>query len=105
MTGGDVEVTYNPDDSSTVWIRDKDGVFLSFVLIEKHFCNKTLSEIKMLHTKQSELINQEQEANLQAKIDLYDFIEGVSRGKKAQSPEIKNIRKTRAKERKKHTII
>lgn len=101
LQGGEVEVSYNPDNVSTVWIKDIDGSYIAFGLIDSRFADKTLNEVNNMLSKQKTVIKNEQEANYQAKIDLITYIESVSSGKKSNKTKIKGVRSTRATERRK----
>ena len=89
LQGGEVEVSYNPDNVSTVWIKDIDGSYIAFGLIDSRFADKTLNEVNSMLSKQKTVIKNEQEANYQAKIDLITYIESVSSGKKSNKTKIK----------------
>ena len=101
LQGGEVEVSYNPDNTSTVWIKDDGGSYIAFNLIESRFSDKTLKEVNSMLSRQKLVIKNEQEANYQAKIDLISYIEGVSSGKKTNKTNIKGVRSIRASERRK----
>lgn len=102
LKGGKVEVSYNPDDVSRVWIKNDLGDYVDFLLIEKRFYKKKLSDVDDLLSKQSDLIKTEQEASYQAKIDLLSYIEGVSLKNSPNNIELKDIRKTRAREKRRN---
>ena len=76
MSGGNVTVTYNPDDSSFVWLVDK-GNFIEFELIENRYRSKKFSEIETMQTQKKEIIKSVQENNTQAKINLASHIEAI----------------------------
>ena len=101
LQGGEVEVSYNPDNTSTVWIKDDGGSYIAFNLIESRFSDKTLKEVNSMLSRQKLVIKNEQEANYQAKIDLISYIVGVSSGKKTNKTNIKGVRSIRASERRK----
>ena len=76
LSGGNVTVAYNPDDSSSVWLVDK-GNFIEFELIESRYRSKKFSEIEMMQTQKKEIIKSVQENNTQAKINLASHIEAI----------------------------
>lgn len=102
LKGGEVEVTYNPDDVSFVWIKDNTGTFIAFKLIESRFMEKTVEEVESILSEQKVIIQSEQEKGYQAKIDLLTYLENVVSGKKTKNTEIKGVRKTRAKEKRRN---
>ena len=76
LSGGNVTVTYNPDDSSFVWLVDK-GNFIEFELIESRYRSKKFSEVETMQTQKKEIIKSVQENNTQAKINLASHIEAI----------------------------
>ena len=76
LSGGNVTVAYNPDDSSCVWLVDK-GNFIEFELIESRYRSKKFSEIETMQTQKKEIIKSVQENNMQAKINLASHIEAI----------------------------
>lgn len=76
LSGGEVEVAYNPDDSSFVWLVDK-GNFVEFELIESRYRNKKFSEIEVIQSRKKEVIKSVEGENIQAKINLANHIESI----------------------------
>ena len=76
LSGGEVEVAYNPDDSSFVWLVDK-GNFVEFELIESRYRNKKFSEIEVIQSQKKEVIKSVEGENIQAKINLANHIETI----------------------------
>lgn len=76
LSGGEVEVAYNPDDSSFVWLVDK-GDFVEFELIESRYRNKKFSEIEVIQSRKKEVIKSVEGENIQAKINLANHIESI----------------------------
>lgn len=76
LSGGNVTVTYNPDDSSSVWLVDK-GIFVEFVLIESRYKNKSFSEIEVMQTQKKKIVKSVETNNIQAKINLASHIEAI----------------------------
>ena len=104
LKGGNVTVSYNPDDVSKVWIKD-DGKYVEFYLIETQFKDNTLDEIEEIRDKQNTIIKQAEEENMQAKIYLAGYIETIAQGAvKNNDVYLKNIRITKSKERVKNHI-
>lgn len=104
LKGGNVTVSYNPDDVSKVWIKD-NGKYVEFELIETQFKDNTLDEIEEIRDKQNSIIKQAEEENMQAKIYLAGYIETIAQSAlKHDEVHLKNIRKTKTKERVKNHI-
>lgn len=91
LRGGEVEVTYNPDNVSFVWIKDSAGTFIAFKLIESRFMEKTVEEVESMISEQKAIVQSEKETGYQAKIDLLTYLEGVVSGKKTNNTEIKVV--------------
>ena len=77
LSGGNITVSYDPDNCSKVWIKEKDDSFVEFTLIERRFSNMSLDEIQNIQKQQKQLIQKTAHDQYQAKIDLMDFIETV----------------------------
>lgn len=105
LEGGDVTVSYNPDNCGKVWIKKNDGTFTEFSLIESRYDNMSLSEVKEIQLQQRQLENDAIRENYAAKIELLSFIETVS-AKSSGDVKIKGIRKAkRSAKRKLHRDI
>lgn len=78
LKGGDAIVAYNPDNCNKVWVKEKDGSFVEFSLIEKRFSDMTLNAAQGMQKKQKQLVQDTLRDNYQAKIELMSFIETVS---------------------------
>ena len=78
LQGGDVIVSYDPENCNHVWIKEKNGSFVEFNLIEKRFSNMSLDEIQDIQNKQKQLIQKTSQEQYQAKINLMNFIETVA---------------------------
>ena len=76
LSGGEVEVAYNPDDSSFVWLVDKEN-YIRFELIESRYRNKKFSEIEVIQSRKKEVIKSVEGENIQAKINLANQIESI----------------------------
>lgn len=101
LTGGDATVAYNPDDVSAVWVIEK-GVYTRFDLIESRFEGKALSEVEDMKSRQRLLVRNEMQDNLQAKIDLAQNIQTITKRKSSGGmTEIKDITKVKKRERRK----
>ena len=99
LCGGEVTVAYNPDDVSFVWLVD-EGKYIRFELIESRYKTKNLSEVQVSRTKRKELVKAANSANIQAKIDLVDYIETITAAvvKNQKDTSIKGIRDNRRRE-------
>lgn len=76
LSGGNVTVSYNPDDSSSVWLVDR-GSFVEFTLIESRYKNKSFSEIEVMQTQKKKIVKSVEASNIQAKINLASHIEAI----------------------------
>ena len=78
MRGGNITVSYDPENCNKVWIKEKDGSFVEFTLIEKRFSNMPLEEIQNIQNQQKQIVQNAVQKQYQAKIDLMNFIETVA---------------------------
>ena len=78
MRGGNITVSYDPKNCSKVWIKEKDGSFVEFTLIEKRFFNMSLDEIQNIQNQQKQLVQNTMHEQYQAKIDMMNFIKTVA---------------------------
>lgn len=98
LRGADAIASYNPDDVTQVWLREKNGEYIPFQLIERRFSGKSLDGVKQMQTTQSELVRSAAADNLQAQIDLAQHIEVIA-NKQPGSVGVKNIRQSRQRAR------
>lgn len=106
LKGGDVVVAYNPDNCNKVWLKEKDGSFVEFSLIESRFEDMSLDSVQDIQQKQKELIKDTTRDNYQAKIELMSFIESVASKPKSSNIQLKDIRAARkSATRKQHKDI
>ena len=106
LQGGDVVVAYNPDNCNKVWIKEKDGSFVEFSLIESRFEDMSLDNVQNIQRQQTQMIQDTMRDNYQAKIELMSFIESVASKPKSCDVQIKDIRATRkSATRKQHKDI
>lgn len=105
LQGGDVVVAYNPDNCNKVWVKEKDGSFVEFSLIESRFEDMALNEAFNLKEEQKLLVNNSLQESYQAKIELMRFIETMAEKPKS-NVKTKNVRDARrAAVRKEHKDI
>lgn len=78
LQGSSAVVAYNPDNCNKVWVREKDGSFVEFSLIENRFSDMSLDAVQDIQRQQKQLVQNTMIDNYQAKIDLMSFIETVS---------------------------
>ena len=78
LQGGDVIISYDPENCNKIWIKEKDGSFVEFRLIEKHFLNMSLEEIQDIQNQQKQLVQSTVHEQYQSKINLMNFIETVA---------------------------
>ena len=101
LTGGIVDVAYNPDDVSFVWLID-NGAYIQFELIESRYKSKQLSDVQMMKDSQRDIVKANEKTSIQAKIDLTSHIQVIAaNAMKQDDVAIKGIRATRQKERNK----
>ena len=106
LQGGDVIVAYNPDNCNRVWVKEKDGSFVEFSLIESRFEDMSLDSVQEIQQKQKELMKDTTRDNYQAKIELMSFIESVASKSKPSDVQIKDTRAARkSATRKQHKDI
>lgn len=95
LRGGEVEISYNPYDVSTIYLTEG---MIPFELIESRFAGKSLSTVEKLKERQKELVQREERNSLQAQIDLAEHIKTIRKTKTKSNPDIKNIRENRKRE-------
>ena len=99
LRGGSVTVSYNPDDSSKVWLQ-RSGNYVPFQLIEKRFQGKTVETVNRMQERQKEIVTAERKKRLQARVNLANQIDAITgRVSRTQETDLKEIRKTRQRER------
>ena len=104
LCGGEVEVAYNPDDVSAVWLIE-DGKYIRFELIDVRFNGKSFDAVEELKQKQRQISKDAKEYSLQEEIQLARNIETVANMVKPSGKvSIKGIRDNRNKEQKKKHI-
>ena len=101
LKGGEAEVAFNPDNCSRVWLKEKDGSFVEFSLIENRFEGMTFSDVQETRKKQKQLEEDALKEHYSAKINLLSYIETVSEKGKGKTVEIKSIRSVRQAEKRK----
>ena len=90
---------------ASVWLKEKDGSFVEFSLIESRFLDMSLDNVQELFRKQKELVQESTRENYQAKIELMSFIETVA-AKPTTEVQLKGSRTARKKEiRKRHKDV
>ena len=98
LTGGEVTVAYNPDDVTECWMIE-NGAYIPFMLIESRFNGKSLDAAKSLQQARKQTVNAAAADNLQAQIDLAEHIQVIASQGKHTDVDLKQIRRTRKKER------
>ena len=101
LQGGEVTIAFNPDDCSKVWLKEKDGSYIEFELIESRFKDMSLDTVQEIQRKQNEVVKSAVEDSYQAKIELLSFIETVSSKATLEDVKIDGIRTARKKARRK----
>lgn len=104
LQGGNVTVAYNPENTSFIWLYEK-GKYTKFELIESRYRDKSLNEVHCIQKQQRELVKDVISENLQAKINLAEYINVISKeASRTSDVQIKNIRNTRKREQQKTHI-
>ena len=102
LSGGSVDVAYNPEDTSAVWVIE-NGFFTIFDLIETRYEGKSLQEVQTLKKEQKVIVAENEETTLQGKIDLIHHIEPIAEvGSIKTNADLTQIRTNRQKEKQKH---
>lgn len=106
LQGGDVIVAYNPDNCNKVWVKESDGSFVEFSLIESRFEDMSFDAVQDVQRQQKQLVQDTVRESYQAKIELMSFIESVASKPKSSDIQIKDIRAARkSATRKQHKDI
>ena len=107
LNGGEATVAYNPDNTSMVWVKEKDGSFVEFDLIESRYAEQSFDQARSSMTAKKQLLSKDTvNQNQQAQIDTLRFISAVAENKRPKKGGTKNVRKTRAAQRRKnHTDL
>ena len=100
LQGGEALVTYNPDNCSKVWIKEQDGSFTEFCLIENRFSGMPLDTATDVKEQQKKLVKDAIRDSYQAKINLMSFVETVASSNIVGDVKIKGTRNTRKIEKK-----
>lgn len=101
LTGKTVTIAYNPDEVSQVYMVE-NGNYIPFKLIETRFNGKTTEQVKEMNADKKKLVRKAQHDNLQAQIDLVDHISVIASQSQHTDVKLKDIRRTRKKEREMH---
>ena len=97
LTGGEVTVSYNPEDVTEVWLLD-NGQYVPFMLIESRFNGKTLAAVQIMQKAKKQTVSAAAADNLQAQINLAEHIQVIASQGRPTDVGIKNIRNTRKRE-------
>ena len=92
LRGGTVEVSYDANDVTTVFLTEN---MAPFTIAENRFAGKSLDTVDSIKSRQKELVKREEKNNLQAQIDLADDISAIRSGTKKGKANIKDIRRNR----------
>lgn len=100
LQGGHTIVSYNPDNCSKVWIKESDGMFIEFSIIDERFARMSMDEVREFQKKKKQIMRDALKNSYQAKIDLMEFIDTTS-DKNSNLVDIKGCRVTRKSARRK----
>lgn len=101
LQGGESTVVFNPDDCGKVWLKESDGSYVEFELIESRFKDMSLDTVQEIQRKQKEVVKSAVEDSYQAKIELLSFIGTVSSKETLEDVKIDGIRTARKNARRK----
>lgn len=101
LQGGEVTVVFNPDDCGKVWLKESDGSYVEFELIESRFKDMSLDTVQKIQRQQKEVVKSAVEDSYQAKIELLSFIGTVSSKEMLEDVKIDGIRTAKKKARRK----
>ena len=94
------------DFRNKLGMKEKDGSFVEFSLIESRFEDMSLDSVQEIQQKQIELMKDTMRDNYQSKIELMSFIESVASKSKSSDVQIKDTRAARkSATRKQHKDI
>ncbi len=103
LSGGEVTVAYNPEDVSCVWLVNC-CIYTRFELIESRYRDKKLPEVEIMHESQKRLVKAATSENLQAQVDLVNYIEAIATAATHKDVDMKAVRQTRKREQEKAHI-
>ena len=95
LSGGDAIIAYNPENCGKVWLKERDGSYAEFSLIESRFTDMSFSEAEEKRSEQKELEKQALRENYNARIALLSFIETAAQ-KPDKEVSLKGIREARS---------
>lgn len=101
LQGGESTVVFNPDDCGKVWLKESDGSYVEFELIESRFKDMSLDTVQEIQRKQKEVVKSAVEDSYQAKIELLSFIGTASSKETLEDVKIDGIRTARKNARRK----
>lgn len=103
LSGGNVTVVYNPEDSGNVWLIDK-GNYIRFELIESRFRNKNFEQIEEMQIQRKSIVNSATGENLQARINLANYIETIVNNAGRSNSDLNEIPQNKEREKRKSHI-
>ena len=103
LSGGNVTVAYNPEDSENVWLIDK-GNYIKFELIESRFRNKNFEQIEKMQIQRKSIVNSATGENLQARINLASYIETIVNNTRRSNGDLNEILQNKEREKRKSHV-
>lgn len=97
LQGKEVQVAYNPENVSEVWVIEKSG-FVSFEIIESRYADKSIEQMRQMKKDKQQLVKSVEQEELQARIDLAEHIQAIANKPRNQDVRLTDIRTTRKKE-------
>ena len=103
LKGGNVEVAYNPENVSNIWLI-KNGEYIPFLLIDSFDNNKSFDVVSCQFKEKEEYLKSFEANEIQARVSLISDIEDIAKIHK-NNVTTKSLRKTRFKEKVKEREI
>lgn len=98
LKGDVVTVSYNPDNASYVWLKEKN-YYVKFSLIEKRYLDMTMESVEKIIKSQYAIINKERNNSIQAEVKFINQLEMiVDNATSFNNVDVKNLRENRKKE-------
>lgn len=94
LSGGEAEVSYDPNDVSKVWVHE-NGEYFEFDLIDSYFMGKDLGMVESILKTKSDMESAAEEKSLKSRIELAQDIEIYAGSLPARKVSIIKVRKHR----------
>ena len=98
MRGDKCVISYNPNDTSNVWLFE-NGEYISFSLIEEKYKDFSFEDVDTQIRQVDEHLKTFEEENVQARITLMNDLETIGAHRISITPKLSSVRKARKQER------